>query len=61
MLPQESLIFLRTCQLKIKACKNAIHVNSNQKRVGEAILVSEKDRLKIKTVIKTNIKKNKIV
>ena len=39
---------LRTSRLKVRGWKNTFHVNGEQKKVGVAILISDKIDLKIK-------------
>ena len=39
-----------TQRLKVKEWKKVFHANGNQKKVGVAILISEKIKFKIKTV-----------
>ena len=37
-------------RLKVRGWKNIVHVNGNQKKVGVAILISDKIDLKIKNI-----------
>ena len=41
-----------TYRLKVKGCKMILHANGNQKKTGEAILISDKIDFKIKTIIR---------
>ena len=41
-----------TQRLKVRGWKNIFHANGKQKKAGEAILISNKTDLKIKTIIR---------